>query len=88
MVLNENLEGLLINCKLLFFDKKLPFPGMGMDKNICSLLKGRLSTFYFVDCLDRHLVYRGSYSDGCDCIWIAKALPDIFKVVGSGQGHF
>ena len=32
MLLNENLEDLLINGKLL--GKKLPFPGMGMDKNI------------------------------------------------------
>ena len=32
MLLNENLEDLLINGKLL--GKKLPFPGMGMDKKM------------------------------------------------------
>ena len=43
---------------------------------------------FFIDWLVNHTGSGGDYSDGCDCFWIAKALPDIFKVVGSGQGHF
>ena len=60
---------------------------MGIDINICSLLKGRLSTFYFVDWIDNYIGCGGCPSIGCHCLWTGKILSHIFKDVGGDKKH-
>ena len=88
MLLNKNLEDLSINGKLL--GKNCYFPEWAKKYfiRICRLLKGRLSTSYFLDCFDGHFGCCGGHSNRCDWVWIAKVLPDLVTFVGGSKNDF